>query len=267
VFVGLFLPGAVMAVQLATDTLGPRQVNALIHWTGLWTIRLVLLSLAITPFRLLLDWPSLPLVRRMVGVAATAYGLAHLGLYIVDQNFHLLQVGSEIARRFYLTIGFVALLGLVALGVTSTDAAVRRMGRNWKRLHRAIYAIGALAVWHAALQSKANVSEAILMGGLLAWLLLWRLLPAGARRRWPVLLALSVVSAGATAGIEFGWYALATRIPPNRVLAANLDIAWDALRPAHWVLIVTLAAALAAAVVTPSARRSLSGGAVRKSVS
>ncbi len=251
VFVGLFVPGAVMAAQLATDTLGARQVNALIHLTGLWTIRLVLLSLAVTPFRLLLDWPSLPLVRRMVGVAAMVYGLAHLALYVVDQNFRLLHVVSEIALRFYLTIGFVALLGLVALGVTSTDAAVRRMGRGWKRLHQTIYVIGALGVFHAALQSKANVGEAILMAGLLVWLLLWRLLPADARRRRPVLLPLAAVSAVATAGIEYAWYALATRIPASRVFAANFDPAWDALRPAHWVLIVTVVAALAAAIRAP----------------
>ncbi len=251
VFICLFVPGAVMAMQLATDTLGARQVNALIHLTGLWTIRLVLLSLAMTPFRLLLNWPSLPLVRRMIGVAAMVYGLAHLTLYVVDQNFRLLHVGSEIVLRFYLTIGFVALLALVALGVTSTDAAVRRMGRGWKRLHRVIYVIGGLGVFHAALQSKANVREAILMAGLLVWLLLWRLLPLGARRGWAALLSLAVASTAATAGIEYAWYALATRIPASRVFAANFDPAWDALRPAHWVLILTLAATLAASIRAP----------------
>ncbi len=243
VFAALFLPGAVLAAQLATDALGARQINALTHGTGLWTIRLVLLSLAITPFRALLDWPALPLVRRMIGVAAMVYGLAHLTLYVVDQNFRLLHVGAEIIHRFYLTIGFVALLGLVALGVTSTDASVRRMGRNWGVLHRLIYLIGVLAVFHAALQSKANVGEAILMAGLFVWLMLWRLLPTGWRRWWAALLPLAVIACCATAGIEYAWYALATHIPPDRVLAANFYLEYPP-SSAGWVLIVGLAAAL-----------------------
>ena len=249
VFAALFLPAAVLAVQLATDNLGARQLNALIHWTGLWTIRLALLSIAITPARLLLAWPSLPVVRRMVGVAAMVYGLVHLTLYVIDQNGRLLHVGAEIVHRFYLTIGFVALLGLVALGVTSTDAAVRRMGKRWKELHRIIYGVAVLAVFHAALQSKANVGESILMAGLLVWLLLWRMLPANAQRHWAALLGLSAVACCATAGIEYAWYDLATHIPPSRVFAANFDVDWeDGLRPAHWVLLTTLALAIAAFV-------------------
>lgn len=247
VFAALFLPAAVLAVQLATHSLGARQLNALIHWTGLWTIRLVLISLAITPARVVLGWPSLPLVRRMVGVAAMVYGLAHLTLYVIDQNGHLLHVGAEIVHRFYLTIGFVALLGLIALGVTSTDASVRRLGKRWNPLHRSIYAIGVLAVLHAALQSKANVSEAMLMAGLFVWLMLWRLLPVGARRQWAALLAVAAVACCATAGIEYAWYDFATHIPPARVFAANFEVQ-DGLRPAHWVLVVTLVVAIAAAV-------------------
>ena len=246
VFAALFLPAAVLAVQLSADLLGARRLNALIHWTGLWTIRLVLLSLAITPFRAVLDWQRLPVVRRMIGVAAMTYGLAHITLYAIDQNGRLLHVGGEIIHRFYLTIGFVALLGLIALGITSTDRWVRRMGKNWNRLHRLIYGIVVLAVFHAALQSKANVGESILMAGLVVWLLLWRLLPAAWRRSFPALVGLAAAACCATAGIEYGWYALATHIPPGRVFAANFDFDWDdGLRPATWVLIVTLAAAIA----------------------
>ncbi len=249
VFACLFLPGAVLAVQLATHSLGARELNALIHWTGLWTIRFALISLAITPLRAVLDWPNLPVVRRMVGVTAMVYGLTHLTLYVIDQDGRLLHVGGEIIHRFYLTVGFVALLGLIALGVTSTDASVRRMGKRWKQLHRLIYPIGLLAVFHAALQSKANVGEAILMAGLLVWLLLWRLLPAGAQRHPAPLLAIAGFACSATAGIEYAWYAVATHIPASRVFAANFVVDWeDGLRPAHWVLATTLAVAIAAAV-------------------
>src|SRR4051794_31957479 len=126
----LFVPGLLYAGWLATDQLGGRPVMEVTHGTGLWTIRLLLVSLAITPFARALDWPGLLLVRRMVGVSAACYAVIHLCLYVVDQNFRLGTVVSEIALRFYLTIGFIALLGLLALAATSTDAAMQRLGRN-----------------------------------------------------------------------------------------------------------------------------------------
>ena len=218
----------------------------MIHGTGLWTIRLLLVALAVTPARAVLDWPRLPLVRRMIGVGALAYGLTHFTLYSIDQNGHMLHVAAEIIHRFYLTIGFTALLGLVALGITSTDASVRRMGKNWQRLHWLAYPIGVLAVFHATLQSKVDVSEAMVMAGCFVWLMLWRLLPVEWQRRPFALVPLAGLASAATAGLEYTWYTLATRIPADRVLAANLDFE-DGLRPAVWVLIAALCIAVVAA--------------------
>jgi len=217
----LFLPGAVLAFWWASGALGAQPVHALILGCGLWTVRLVMISLAITPARAVFEWPKLLLVRRMVGVAALAYGLTHLSLYIVDENFRLPMVVSEIVHRFYLTIGFVALSGLAVLGATSTDAAVRRLGSRWKRLHRALYVLAALALLHYFIQSKANVSEAVMFAGFFVWLIAWRVVPAGWQRRFGTLVALGIVAAVATAWIEFAWYALATGINPWRVLAVN----------------------------------------------
>jgi len=246
VFAALFLPGLVLAAQFVMGTLGARALNAVIHGTGLWTIRLLLVALAVTPARAVLDWQRLPLVRRMLGVGALAYGLTHFTLYSIDQNGHMLHVAAEIIHRFYLTIGFTALLGLVALGITSTDASVRRMGKNWQRLHWLAYPIGVLAVFHATLQSKVDVSEAMVMAGCFVWLMLWRLLPAEWQRRPLALVPLAGLASAATAGLEYTWYALATRIPADRVLAANLDFE-DGLRPAVWVLIAALCIAVVAA--------------------
>ena len=75
----------------------------------------------------------------MLGLTALAYAIAHISLFAYDQNLRLLHVASEIAHRVYLMIGFTALLGLIALGVTSTDASIRQLGKNWKRLHRIVY--------------------------------------------------------------------------------------------------------------------------------
>jgi sulfoxide reductase heme-binding subunit YedZ len=260
VLLSLFVPGALYAFWLASHALGARPVMEAIHGTGLWAIRLLILSLAITPFARALDWQGLLLVRRIIGVAAACYAVAHLTLYVVDQNFALGTVVSEIALRFYLTIGFVSLLVLLALASTSTDAAVKRLGGNWKRLHRLAYPVGAVALLHYFIQSKVNVSQPVFVAGLFVWLMLWRSVPEALRRRQEIALAgalyggLAVVAALATAGLEFTWYGLATRINPWRVLAANETIAYG-LRPAHWVFV----AAAAVAVIT-LVRRALRRG-------
>jgi sulfoxide reductase heme-binding subunit YedZ len=220
-------------------------VIEVIHGNGDWAIRFLLISLAITPAARVLNWPRILLVRRIVGLTALAYAVAHLCLYVVDQNYNLVVVALEILRRFYLTIGFVTVLGLGVLGATSTDGWARRLGRWWKRLHRAIYVLGAVALLHYFIQSKSNVSEPVFMSGLFLWLMLWRALPMGWQRSQIAQLALSVVAACATAGIEFTWYALATGINPWRVLAASETISFG-LRPAHYVALVGLAATVLA---------------------
>jgi sulfoxide reductase heme-binding subunit YedZ len=228
---------------LATGELGGRPVMEAIHGTGLWAIRFLLISLAITPLSRALDLPALLLVRRNVGVAAACYATVHLLLYIVDQNFKILTVISEIALRFYLTIGFIALLVLLALAITSTDGWIKKLGRNWKRLHRLAYPVGVVALLHFYIQSKLNVSEPVLFSGLFVWLMAWRALPETWRRMQSIpriaLLysGLAILSGLATAALEFAWYGLATKVNPWRVLFANQTID-RGLRPAHWVFVI-----------------------------
>ena len=245
VLAGALLPAALVAYWWLDGDLGPRTLNAAIHEFGKWAVRFLLLSLAVTPARYVFDQGKVVIVRRMLGVTAATYAVAHFGLYIADQQFSLWKVGSEIVHRFYLTIGFVALVGLVALGVTSTDAWVRRLGRNWKRLHWLIYPIGVLALWHHFLwQSKAGVSAALFAAGVFLWLVGWRLLPRRLRADPWAILALAPVTAIVTAGLEFAWYGLATRLNPWRILNANLDIEYGP-SIAAWVgisgLVVTAA--------------------------
>ena len=247
VLAGCVAPGAVVAFWLATHDLGSRPIKAALLWIGLWTVRFVLIALAITPAAQGLGWPQLTVVRRMVGVTAAVYALTHLMLYAIDENLRLGLVASEILHRFYLTIGFVALLGLAALGATSFDAAVRRMGRGWKRLHVLAYPIGALALLHFFIQSKANVGEPTAMAGLFAWLMAWRLLPASWRGHWTMVVPLAALAGLATAGIEFAWYGIATGIDPWRVLAASETLRFG-LRPAHVAALIALAAGLALAL-------------------
>ncbi len=269
VFLLLFVPAAVIAVRYLDGGLGPRPFNEAVHQFGNWTLKLVLISLAVTPGRSLLQWPRLMQVRRMVGVAAFAYAAVHLALYAADEAFDLGKVAAEIVLRIYLTIGFAALLILAAMAATSTDAMVRRLGgRRWRRLHRLVYVAALLGVVHFFMQVKANVDEPWAMAGLFAWLmgyraLLWLGLNGGRLGAWaPTLLA--VLAAGGTALGEALYYWLKLGAPPTRVLAANLSL--DAgLRPACIVLSICLAVAAFAALrrLSTGLGRLLRGNAAR----
>lgn len=249
------IPGLVWACWLIAGDLGGRPLNEVTHGIGSWTVRFLMLSLAITPFARILEWPRLLTVRRMVGVTALAYASVHLTLYIIDQKFHLLIVASEIVKRFYLTIGFVALSGLIALGMTSTDAAMRRMGKRWKQLHRLVYPIGGLALLHFFIQTKANVGEPVFVSGLFVWLMLWRLPPMSRRTALSTYFALVPVSAVLTAAIEFAWYRIATKVDPFRILSANWSERFFP-RPAHEVAAVALVVAVVVTARRLLARRS-----------
>lgn len=249
VFAGTVVPAILIAWSWIAGGLGPRPFEEAIHQTGNWAVRFLLLSLAVTPFRRILRFNKLILVRRMLGLAALSYVLVHFALYVADSRWDLAFVAKEIAVRIYLTIGFLAMLGLIALGATSTDAAIRRLGGNWNRLHKIVYAIGILGLLHFFMQTKADVFEATLMAGFFILLMLYRL--AHWRRfdiaAAPVLISVAALGALMTAATELAWYGLATGVPPMRVLLANLDFSF-VIRPGWWALAAGLAVATAAFV-------------------
>ena len=217
-------PGAWTAFALITHQLGSRPITEAIHQTGLWAIRFLLISLMASPARAIFNWHRLVLVRRQVGLTSLFYALAHLVLYSSDENWRMVTVAMEILDRFYLEVGFVALVGLSVLGVTSSDRALRQLGHAWKRLHRIIYVLAALATLHFFLQSKADVAEATLMAGLFFWMMGWRLLPSGPDREPLPVLGLGLAATAATAVAEYAWYRFETRIDPVKVLRSELDI-------------------------------------------
>ncbi len=246
-FVGVCLPALWIAYRTGAGDLGARPVTELIHRNGDWAVRILLVTLAITPARRLFHLPKLIHMRRTLGVAAAFYIFAHFTLYVIDQKFDLRTVASEIVLRFYLTIGFLGLVSLIALAVTSTDAMIRRLGHNWGKLHRLAYVIGVIAVLHFALQKKLEIYEPVLMTGFLVWLLAFRAVQRYAREvTFPWLLALAAFAALFTALYEAVWYGVLTGVDARRILAINLDVSdFSMLRPAVWVLAVTLAIALA----------------------
>ena len=239
------IPAGLLVVQWLTDNLGPEPAKAAVHASGLWTIRFLLLTLAVTPLRHLGYWPRVSLLRRQLGLTTLCYAIAHLALYAIWQDFDLSHIAAEIALRVYLTIGFAALVGLCVLGITSTDGWLRRLKHNWKRLHRIVFLIAILGSLHFFMQAKVDVGQAVMLAGFLLWLLTWRLLPVKSHLSFPVLLALAPATALATALLEFTWYGVATGVDPMRVLQANLSFA-AGIRPAIWAGLAALTIAAVA---------------------
>ncbi len=183
VFLLCLLPGAYLAyaVYLAftggENFLGPDPAQFLSLETGEWAIRLLILSLAITPLRYLLNWPYAFRFRRMIGLFAYFYVCMHLLVFLM----FLLQwewgaIGREIAERPFITIGFGGFVLLTLLALTSFNAAQRKLGRNWKRLHRLTYAVSILGVMHVIWIVRSSYFDAVLYGALVLLLLGYRLL-------------------------------------------------------------------------------------------
>jgi methionine sulfoxide reductase heme-binding subunit len=173
----LFAPVIALVWFALHHNLGPRPRTEAIHEMGLWAIRFLMLSLFVTPMRRIARYAPLVDVRRMLGVGCFAYIALHLSLYISDQMFDLAKVASEIALRYYLTIGFAAWLGLATLAATSNDYMVRRLGGiRWRRLHRLVFPVLVLGTIHYFMQSKLEVFEPTVMAGIFIWLMLYRVL-------------------------------------------------------------------------------------------
>ena len=152
-------PLAVLLYHAGTRDLGANPISFVTNWLGDWTLRLLLASLAMTPLRLLfgLSWPLA--LRRLLGLFAFAYATLHFSVWLVlDHFFDWREMGADIVKRPYVTVGMTALALMLPLAATSTTAAIRKLGgRNWQRLHRLAYAIGVAGVLHYLwLAKKAN---------------------------------------------------------------------------------------------------------------
>jgi sulfoxide reductase heme-binding subunit YedZ len=178
------VPLVLLAADAATGGLGANPVEGLLHRTGDWALRFLLLALAVTPLRRFAGLPWLAPFRRTFGLFAFAYAALHALTYaVLDRGMLWEEIAVDVLERPYVTAGALALLLMIPLAATSTRAMMRRLGgRGWQRLHRLVYAVGVLAVLHFLWSSKLDRPEPVLYGGVLAMLLLARL-PAALRAR------------------------------------------------------------------------------------
>lgn len=172
VFVASLVPFGVLLWWMFTQNLGANPVEYLTHRTGDWTLRFLLLTLAMTPLRRMSGWRWPIRIRRMLGLFAFFYACLHLLVYLLlDLRLDLTVVAEDILKRPYITVGFTAFVALIPLAVTSTNRMMRRLGRRWQQLHRLIYVIAPLGVLHFIWLVKADLREPLLYAAILAVLL------------------------------------------------------------------------------------------------
>src|SRR3954447_1756243 len=207
-FALVLLPGIRLIYQTAAGEFGllAMAYGGLTYWSGVWATVVLLMALAVTPVIVVFRWPALIDVRRMIGVMALIYTLAHIVLYFGLRTWNFERIGIETVTRLTLFVATLSTIGLIVLAATSLDAAITRMGmKGWQRLHNTNYIISALALLHVVL-ARGTYAEQYLLCGLFVWLMLWRVL---ARYRLgsdaKALIALAVFCCLFTAFLEAGF--------------------------------------------------------------
>lgn len=178
IFVAALVPASYLAWALlrAPEHLGVNPAETLQLETGIWTLRFLLGTLAVTPLRRLTGWHPIIQFRRMLGLFAFFYAVTHLTSYAgFDRLFNVDEILKDIAKRPFITVGFTALLLLIPLAITSTNAMVRRLGaRRWLALHRLVYLIAPLGVLHFWWMVKRDVTQPAIYAAILIVLLGYR---------------------------------------------------------------------------------------------
>ena len=185
VFLLCLVPLGILIWRLLTNNLGANPVEFIQHATGDWTLRFLIFTLCITPFRKLLNLPDLIRFRRMLGLFAFFYVCLHFLTYLgPDQSFDLAGMWKDVAKRPFITVGFAGFVSLIPLAITSTTGWIRRIGgKRWQMLHRLIYFAAVCGVIHYYWLVKSDVRKPFFYGALVAILFLWRLVSWILKRR------------------------------------------------------------------------------------
>ena len=176
VFALCLVPTGLLAWKALHNDLGANPIEFITHATGDWTLRFLIITLAITPLRKLLRLPDLIRFRRMFGLFAFFYGCLHFTTYIwLDKFFDVSEMLKDVEKRKFITVGFTAFILMIPLALTSTAGWIRRLGgRRWQMIHRAIYISAIAGVIHYYWLVKSDVRKPLFYGALVFLLLAWR---------------------------------------------------------------------------------------------
>lgn len=165
VFILALLPLALLLLRILQNNLGPDPVQELSLETGEWTLRFLIIALAMTPLRRITNQVEFTRHRRMIGLYALFYATLHLIVWLMFVlEFRWFAIAEEILERPYITVGFSAYLILLALGITSPKFMVRKLGKNWKRLHKLVYLAAILGVLHLLWILRLDIAPAVFYG-------------------------------------------------------------------------------------------------------
>jgi sulfoxide reductase heme-binding subunit YedZ len=244
----LFLPAIWIVWRVQTRQFGPFPLAGMTYWSGVWATAVLLFALAVTPAMTIFRWRHLVVVRRMIGVTALVYSIAHTVIYFALRVWDFGIIANEMVTRLTIIIATISLIGLIPLGVTSVDAAVRRMGaEGWARLHNTVYVLTALALVHYLLSPGVYASQ-YLMSGMFLWLMGWRWLnKRGQGTDVRSLVLLAIVTSVFTALFEASWEWIYQDFEFAMVLRSNFDLTFG-ISPAWWNLALGLLIALGAIV-------------------
>jgi sulfoxide reductase heme-binding subunit YedZ len=231
-------------------TVSPVVLGGLTYWSGVWATAILLMALAIRPAVAILRWPAIIDVRRMVGVTALIYTIAHIVIYFAFRRWDFAFIVNDMLTRLALILATLSTIGLIVLGATSVDAAIRYMGaKNWQRLHTTNYVISGLAILHIVL-ARGTYAEQYMLTGIFFWLMLWRVLARyGLGANVKALAMLAVASCLFAAFLEAGFLWFRRGFDVLGTLGYNLTLAiLDVGYPPAWQvlafgLLVTLGAA------------------------
>jgi methionine sulfoxide reductase heme-binding subunit len=184
-FVAALIPAGYLAWGAVNDALGANPIEYITRETGTWTLRFLVLTLAVTPVRRLTGWNWLVRFRRMIGLFAFFYGSLHFLTYIwLDQFFDLPGIVADVVKRPYITVGFTGFTLMLPLALTSTTGWIRRLGgKRWQALHRLVYVSAVCGVVHYLWLVKADITRPVRYGMVVAVLLLARIAWAWSSRR------------------------------------------------------------------------------------
>lgn len=170
-------PFASLVYALGSNLAGPDPAEFIMHSTGEWAARFLLLCLLVSPLRQWTGWAVFLKLRRMLGLYAFFYGCVHLATFVhFYTGWALVILVEELQERPYITLGFAAWLLMLPLALTSSRAMQRKLRKNWQRLHRLVYPAAVLVCCHILWQARSDIGEALMYVSLFGWMLFWRYL-------------------------------------------------------------------------------------------
>ena len=204
----------------------PVALAGLTYWSGVWATVILLMALAVTPAATIFRWPSLVDARRMIGVAALVYTVAHIVIYFGLRRWDFAYIVNDMMTRLTLIAATLSTIGLIVLGATSVDAAVKYMGaKNWQRLHTTNYFISALAILHVLL-ARGTYTDQYVLTAIFFWLMVWRVLARyGLGTNMKTLATLAVVSCLVAAFLEAGFLWVRRGFDVLATLGVNFNLA------------------------------------------